>query len=368
MNLAIALARLGSRVGIIDGDIYGPNVPIMLGVRTQLHARRREDRCRPRSTASSAVSMGFLTNDEAPVIWRGPMLHGVVTAVLPRRALARARLPDRRHAAGHGRRRAQPEPVGAGRRARSSSRRRRRVSLADTRRAVKMYEKLNVPTLGLIENMSHFVCPGCGRESDIFGKGGGEALATELGVPFLGRIPLYEPVRVGRRQRRADRHRRAGLGRRRWRSSPPPSGSAAQISIASYATHDSADAGALDPVGRSLAMEIAYTKTTLANGLDVILHEDHDPADRGRQRLVPRRLEERAARPDRLRAPLRAPDVRGLGQPRSRLLPAAAGSRRRASTARPTPTAPTTGRWCRPARSSSRCGSNRIAWASCCRR
>ena len=71
------------------------------------------------------------------------------------------------------------------------------VSLADTRRAVRMYQKLNVPTLGLIENMSHFVCPSCRHESDIFGKGGGETLAHDLKLPFLGRIPIYEPIRVG---------------------------------------------------------------------------------------------------------------------------------------------------------------------------
>jgi ATP-binding protein involved in chromosome partitioning len=71
------------------------------------------------------------------------------------------------------------------------------VSLADTRRAIRMYQKLNVPTLGLIENMSHFICPGCQTETDIFGKGGGEVLAQELSVPFLGRIPIYEPIRVG---------------------------------------------------------------------------------------------------------------------------------------------------------------------------
>jgi ATP-binding protein involved in chromosome partitioning len=71
------------------------------------------------------------------------------------------------------------------------------VSVADTRRAVRMYQKLNVPTLGLIENMSHFVCPSCRHESDIFGKGGGEALAQELSIPFLGRIPIYEPIRIG---------------------------------------------------------------------------------------------------------------------------------------------------------------------------
>jgi ATP-binding protein involved in chromosome partitioning len=69
--------------------------------------------------------------------------------------------------------------------------------VADTRRAVRMYQKLNIATLGLVENMSHFICPSCEHESDIFGKGGGEMLATELGVPFLGRIPIYEPIRLG---------------------------------------------------------------------------------------------------------------------------------------------------------------------------
>ena len=85
------------------------------------------------------------------------------------------------------------------------------VSVADTRRAVRMYQKLNVPTLGLVENMSHFICPTCRHESDIFGKGGGEALATELAMPFLGRIPIYEPIRDRRRHRRADHDRRARL-------------------------------------------------------------------------------------------------------------------------------------------------------------
>jgi ATP-binding protein involved in chromosome partitioning len=71
------------------------------------------------------------------------------------------------------------------------------VSLADSRRAVAMYKKLNIPTLGVIENMSYFVCPGCSTESDIFGSGGGEGMATALGIPFLGRIPLYQPIREG---------------------------------------------------------------------------------------------------------------------------------------------------------------------------
>ena len=71
------------------------------------------------------------------------------------------------------------------------------VSLADSRRAVRMYQKLNIPTLGIVENMSHFVCPECRHESDIFGRGGGERMAEEMNVPFLGRVPIYEPIRVG---------------------------------------------------------------------------------------------------------------------------------------------------------------------------
>jgi ATP-binding protein involved in chromosome partitioning len=71
------------------------------------------------------------------------------------------------------------------------------VSLADSRRAVAMYRKLNIPPLGIVENMSYFVCPGCSREADIFGHGGGERMAGELGVPFLGRIPIYQPIREG---------------------------------------------------------------------------------------------------------------------------------------------------------------------------
>ena len=99
------------------------------------------------------------------------------------------------------------------------------VSLADTRRAVQMYRKLNIPTIGLIENMSHFVCPDCGHESDIFGKGGGEALAAEMSVPFLGRIPLYEPVRIGGDTGVPDRHGRAGVaaGARAHRRRPSAS-------------------------------------------------------------------------------------------------------------------------------------------------
>lgn len=195
VNLAIALARHGGRVGIIDGDIYGPNVPIMLGLQTQL-VTDGEKIVPAEKYGVQIVSMGFLTSDDAPVIWRGPMLHGVI-----QQFFRDVRWNDLDYLV-------IDMPPGTGDVALSLSQTvpvsgavvvttPQTVSVADTRRAVRMYQKLNIPTLGLVENMSHFVCPDCGHEADIFGKGGGERLAEQLEVPFLGRIPLYEPIRVG---------------------------------------------------------------------------------------------------------------------------------------------------------------------------
>jgi ATP-binding protein involved in chromosome partitioning len=195
VNLAIALSQSGGRVAMIDGDIYGPNVPIMLGISTQL-TTDGEKIVPAEQYGIQLVSMAFLTSDDSPVIWRGPMLHGVIQQFFRevRWEGIDYLIVDM--------------PPGTGDVALSLSQTvpvsgavvvttPQTVSVADTRRAVKMYQKLNVPTLGLIENMSHFVCPNCQHESDIFGKGGGEALASELSVPFLGRIPIYEPIRVG---------------------------------------------------------------------------------------------------------------------------------------------------------------------------
>ncbi len=195
VNLAVALSQSGGRVAMIDGDIYGPNVPIMLGVHTQLTTDGQKI-IPAEQYGIQLVSMAFLTGDDAPVIWRGPMLHGAIQQFFREVRWDRIDylIVDM--------------PPGTGDVALSLSQTvpvsgavvvttPQTVSLADTRRAVRMYQKLNVPTLGLIENMSHFVCPGCGEESDIFGKGGGQRLAEELSLPFLGRIPIYEPIRVG---------------------------------------------------------------------------------------------------------------------------------------------------------------------------
>ncbi|MAM85298.1 MAG: hypothetical protein CL472_11610 [Acidobacteria bacterium] len=195
VNLACALAQHGSRVGLLDGDIYGPNVPIMLGVQTQLETDGKKILPAERH-GIRVVSIGFLTQDEAPVIWRGPMLHGVI-----QQFFREVNWGDLDYLI-------IDMPPGTGDVALSLSQTvpvsgavavttPQTVSLADTRRAIRMYQKLNIPVLGLLENMSHFVCPDCNHESDIFGKGGGELLAEQMKVPYLGQIPLYEPIRVG---------------------------------------------------------------------------------------------------------------------------------------------------------------------------
>src|SRR3954453_16357132 len=195
VNLALALAKCGSKVGIIDADIYGPNVPIMLGMKTQLTTDGQKI-VPAEKYGLQVISMGFLTQDDAPIIWRGPMLHGALQQFF--REVAWRNLDYL----------VIDLPPGTGDVALSLSQTvpvagailvttPQQVSLADSRRAAAMYKKLNIPPLGVIENMSYFACPGCGREADIFGRGGGEHLAVELGVPFIGRIPLYQPIREG---------------------------------------------------------------------------------------------------------------------------------------------------------------------------
>ena len=138
--------------------------------------------------------MGFLTGDDSPVIWRGPMLHGAI-----QQFFREVRWDDLDYLIvdmppGHGRRRAEPEPDGSGLGAIVVTTP-QQVSLADTRRAVRMYQKLNVRTLGLIENMSHFVVPAAAATRATSSEGRRRGAGSRHGVPFLGRIPIYEPIR-----------------------------------------------------------------------------------------------------------------------------------------------------------------------------
>ena len=195
VNLALALAKLGGKVGILDADMYGPNVPLMLGVRTEL-TTDGEKIVPAEKFGLQVISMAFLTGDDAPIIWRGPMLHGAL-----QQFFSEVRWGNLDYLI-------IDLPPGTGDVALSLSQivsvagaivvtTPQQVALADSRRALAMYKKLNIPTLGLVENMSYFVCPNCSHEADIFGHGGGERMASDLGVPFLGRVPIYQPIREG---------------------------------------------------------------------------------------------------------------------------------------------------------------------------
>ncbi len=195
VNLALALAKTGSRVGILDGDIYGPNVPIMLGLNTQLETDGKQI-VPAEKYGQQVVSMGFLTGDDSAVIWRGPLLHGAIQQFFKDVAWKDLDylIVDM--------------PPGTGDIALSLSQTvpvsgailvttPQQVSLADTRRAIRMYEKLNIKPIGIVENMSYYACPNCHHEAEIFGYGGGEELSKTMEVPFLGRLPVYQPIREG---------------------------------------------------------------------------------------------------------------------------------------------------------------------------
>jgi ATP-binding protein involved in chromosome partitioning len=195
VNLALALTKAGARVGLLDGDIYGPNVPLMLGLKAELSSDGRQ--IRPAEKFGlQVISLAFMTGDDQAVIWRGPMVHGAIQQFFREvgwRDLDYLIIDM---------------PPGTGDVALSLSQTvavsgavvvttPQQVSLADSRRAVRMYEKLTIPTLGIVENMSYYACPNCHHESDIFGFGGGEQMATTMNVGFLGRLPVYSPISVG---------------------------------------------------------------------------------------------------------------------------------------------------------------------------
>jgi ATP-binding protein involved in chromosome partitioning len=195
VNLALSLVKSGARVGILDGDIYGPNVPLMLGLQAELASDGHQ--IRPAEKYGlQIVSMGFLTSDDNAVIWRGPMVHSAIQQFFREvgwRDLDYLIIDMPPGTGDVALSLSQTVPV-AGAIVVTTP---QQVSLADSRRAVRMYQKLNIPTLGIVENMSYYACPNCHHESDLFGYGGGEQIAASLEVPFLGRLPVYQPISIG---------------------------------------------------------------------------------------------------------------------------------------------------------------------------
>jgi ATP-binding protein involved in chromosome partitioning len=193
-NLAVALAAAGHRVGLLDADVYGPSVPTLFGVaeRPQTEGRVLQPL---RRHGIALMSIGFLVDPDTAMIWRGPMVMSAVTQLL--RDVAWGELDVL----------VIDMPPGTGDTQLTLAQSARLsgavivstpqdLALADARRGVAMFEKVNVPVLGIVENMSYFVCPHCGERTALFGHGGAHREAERLGVPFLGEIPLDAEIRA----------------------------------------------------------------------------------------------------------------------------------------------------------------------------
>ena len=193
VNLAVALSRLGLRVGLMDADIYGPSLPRMLGEHRRPEVRG--DRMMPvEAWGLKAMSMGLLVEEDSAMIWRGPMIMGAVQQFLGQVEWGTLDVLVVDLPPGTGDIQltlSQRVPVSGAVIVSTPQ----DIALIDARRAVKMFEKVEIPVFGLIENMSVFCCPNCGHRADIFGHGGARAEAARLGHPFLGEIPLLLDVR-----------------------------------------------------------------------------------------------------------------------------------------------------------------------------
>jgi ATP-binding protein involved in chromosome partitioning len=196
VNLAVALARTGARVGLMDADVYGPNIPQMLGIDQEPRVTEAKRIVPPEAHGVKVISMGMLVPPDQPIIWRGPMLHGAVQQFM--RDVEWGELDyllvDLPPGTGDvSLSMAQSVPV-AGAVVITTP---QSVSVSDVRKAVAMFRQLNIPIQGVVENMAGFVCGHCGETTDIFGAGGGEGMATDLGIAMLGKVPIDPRVREG---------------------------------------------------------------------------------------------------------------------------------------------------------------------------
>ncbi|MCP9449970.1 MAG: Mrp/NBP35 family ATP-binding protein [Nitrospira sp.] len=194
-NLACALALTGAKVGLLDADLYGPNIPMMMG--PAKGPEQKDGKIVPaESYGVKLISMAFLVPDETPLIWRGPMVHQYLQAFF--RDVEWGELDylliDLPPGTGDVQLSlSQMVPLSGAVTVTTPQ----EVALHDVRKGMAMFQKVNVPLLGIIENMSYFVCGHCGERTEIFSHGGGERAAEKLGVPFLGRIPIDPAIREG---------------------------------------------------------------------------------------------------------------------------------------------------------------------------
>jgi len=196
VNMALALVKLGHKVGLLDADVYGPNVPIMLGT-TQEPLATMDKRIIPIEVAGlKMISMGLLNPGDKPMIWRGPMLHSVITQFLRSAEWGELDFLIIDLPPGTGDVQLtliQTVAVTGAVVVTTPS----TVALADVRKAIEMFRQVNVEVLGVVENMSTFSCPHCARPIDIFGHGEGAKTAQAYGVPVLGEIEIDPRIRIG---------------------------------------------------------------------------------------------------------------------------------------------------------------------------
>jgi ATP-binding protein involved in chromosome partitioning len=195
LNLALGLRDLGLKVGLLDADIYGPSVPRLTGLHEKPELNEERKMIPLRRFGLAIMSIGFLVEEETAMIWRGPMVMSAVTQML--RDVAWGQLDvlvvDMPPGTGDAQLTlAQNVPLKGAVIVSTPQ----DLSLIDARRGLAMFKKVNVPVLGIVENMSYFQCPQCGTKSDIFGHGGARHEAEKLGVPFLGEIPLHMAIRA----------------------------------------------------------------------------------------------------------------------------------------------------------------------------
>jgi ATP-binding protein involved in chromosome partitioning len=196
VNLAIALKKLGATVGLLDADVYGPNVPVMLGTNEQPRALDDKTIIPVEAYGVKMISMGLLNPGDKPLVWRGPMLHSVMQQFL--RSVQWGTLDYLIVDLPPGTGDVQLSLIqsvsvtGAVVVTTPSI-----VALADVRKAVEMFRQVNVEILGVVENMSYFNCPHCNGRIDVFGHGEGQHMAKSFGVPFLGEIEIDPQIRIG---------------------------------------------------------------------------------------------------------------------------------------------------------------------------
>ncbi len=194
VNLAVSLAKMGHKVGLLDADVYGPNVPLMLGVSEQPRMIG-ENRIEPlQAFGVKVISVGFLNPGDKPIIWRGPMLHQIVRQFLGLVEWGKLDylIVDLPPGTGDiALSLVQTVPLTGAVVVSTPS----DVSLQDARKAIEMFRQMKVDVVGVVENMSYFVCPHCQHEIDIFSRGGAEKMAEKFGVSFLGSIQLDPEVR-----------------------------------------------------------------------------------------------------------------------------------------------------------------------------